>query len=371
MNFAKPFFFAALFSAFAASPAAPQTPSPATTDPYASGRQIVADIEHIATPNGVDMLQTVRLGGIDQWISVRGADRDNPILLFVHGGPGAPEMGAAWAFQRPWEDVFTVVNWDQRGAGKTLRSNGPAAFTGTLTRERMTQDAVELIAWLRERFHQQKIIVVGHSWGNVVGLGAAIAHPDWVAAYVGIGPLLEMQANERASYEGVVAIARQRHDTQALQQLQSIAPYPGPNLTAERIGIERTWVANYGGLTAYRDNADFYYHAARISPAYDTADRQAIDAGGELSIPALLPDMSGIDFSTTTRVSFPVIMFVGRHDLTTPAEITVHWLANLHAPSKRLVWFENSAHMIPIEEPGHTLVALVQDVLPFGEHSRQ
>ncbi len=315
------------------------------------------------------MLQTIRLGGMDQWISIRSADRSNPILLFVHGGPGAPEMGAAWAFQRPWEDYFTVVNWDQRGAGKTLRSNGAAAFAGNLTRARMTQDAVELIAWLREHFHQNKIIVVGHSWGNVVGLGAAIAHPDWIAAYVGIGPLLEMRANEQASYEGVLAIAQQRRDARALQQLQSIAPYPGAGLTPERIGIERQWVATYGGLAAYRDNADFYFHAPRISPAYDSADRQAIDAGGELSIPALLPDMSGVDFSTTTRVSFPVIMFVGRHDLTTPAAVTERWLAALHAPSKRLVWFENSAHMMPIEEPGRTLVALVQDALPFGERS--
>jgi pimeloyl-ACP methyl ester carboxylesterase len=307
--------------------------SPAAPDPYDPGRQIVSHLDHIVTPNGVDTLEQVRLGGVEQWISIRGADRNNPVLLFVHGGPGAPEMGAAWAFQRPWEDYFTVVNWDQRGAGKTLRSNGAAALTGNLTRARMTEDAGELMALLRQRFHKNKIIVVGHSWGNVVGLGAALAHPDWIAAYVGVGPLLNMQANEAASYAHVMAIAQQRHDAQAITELQSIAPYPGPALTVERLGIERKYVALYGGLAAYRPDADFYFHAPRISPLYDPADRAAIDAGGELSIPALLSDLSAVDFSATTHVSFPVIMFVGRHDLTTPPQVTERWLAALHAPS--------------------------------------
>jgi pimeloyl-ACP methyl ester carboxylesterase len=332
---------------------------------YAPAKHLIADIDRIVTPNGVQELQTVRLGGIDQWISIRGADRSNPILLFVHGGPGAPEMGAAWAFQRSWEDYFTIVNWDQRGAGKTLRTNGASAFAGNLTRERMTQDAVELMGWLRERFHQDKITVVGHSWGNVVGLGAALARPDWAAAYVGIGPLLDMQANERLSYQQVLTIAQQRNDTQALAELQSIAPYPGAGLTLERIGVERKWVALYGGLAAGRDNANFYFHAPRISPVYDAADRAAIDAGGELSIPALLADMGAVDFTPVRRVSFPVVMFVGRHDMTTPHVIAERWIDALDAPSKQLVWFENSAHLSPIEEPGRTLVALVNCVLPL------
>lgn len=365
---AVPSLIAALAFCLLTSASRAQTTPAASADPYDPGRQIVAALDHIATPNGIETSEQVRLGGIAQWISIRGADRNNPVLLFVHGGPGAPEMGAAWAFQRPWEDYFTVVNWDQRGAGKTLRSNGAAAFAGNLSRARMTDDAGELIALLRQRFHQNKIIVVGHSWGNAVGLGAAIAHPDWIAAYVGVGPLLNMRANEEASYARVMAIAQQRHDAAAIVELQSIAPYPGPALTAEHLGIERKYVSLYGGLAAYRQDADFYFHAPRISPLYDAQDRAAIDAGGELSIPALLGDLNAVNFDSTTRVSFPVLMFVGRHDLTTPPEITERWLNALHAPSKRLVWFENSGHMMPIEEPGRMTVALVQYARPFAAH---
>lgn len=350
----------------AAAPALAQTP--AAVDPYEPGRAVVADIGRIVTPNGVQELTKVRLGGMDQWVSIRGADRGNPILLFVHGGPGAPEMGVAWTFQRPWEDYFTVVQWDQRGAGKTLRAAGAEATRPTLSRQQMTADAVELIAWLRQRFGQDRVVVVGHSWGNVVGLGAALARPQWVSVYVGIGPALDMPDNERVGYERLLAEARRRGDKEALAELQALAPYPGPGpLSFERIGAQRKWVQRYGGLAAGRDNADFYFHAPRLSPEYDAADRAAIDPGGELSVRALLPDLMSANFTPVKKTPFPVVLFVGRHDLTTPSEVTERWFNALNAPSKSLVWFDNSAHLPMVEEPGKTLVALVEKVLPLAK----
>lgn len=109
-----------------AAPSGAQTPS--APDPYAQGRTIVADINRIVTPNGVQETFEATLGGAKQVVNVRGADRANPILLFIHGGPAAVEMPIAWAFQRPWEDRFTVVQWDQRGAGRSFLLNDPAAL---------------------------------------------------------------------------------------------------------------------------------------------------------------------------------------------------------------------------------------------------
>jgi pimeloyl-ACP methyl ester carboxylesterase len=354
-------------------PAAAQTPAspPAAEDPHAAGRAVIADLERIVTPNGVQVLETVRLGGMEQWVSIRGSDRNNPVLLFIHGGPGSNEMAFAWTFQRGWEDYFTVVHWDQRGAGKTLRQNGAEATAPTLSRERIAADAVELIAHLRERFGQDKIVVVGHSWGGPIGLDAALARPEWVSAYVGIGPLLNLKAGEEIAFERMTRMARERNDAEGMAELAALAPYPGEGpLTLERLDQERKWVMRYGGLAAGRDNATHYFRSARLSPSYDADDRAAINAGGALSVPALLDDMNTIDFLPIHQTSFPVVMFVGRHDLTTPYEVTQTWMDALDAPFKRLVMFENSAHLPMVEEPGRTLVALVEHVLPLAREGQ-
>ncbi|MGN6619822.1 MAG: alpha/beta fold hydrolase, partial [Sphingomonas sp.] len=139
----------------ASAPAQAQSRPPA--DPYAPGRKVVAQLDKIVTPRGVQDDFTATLGGVPQAVSVRGADRDNPILLFVHGGPGAVEMPMAWSFQRPWEDYFTVVQWDQRGAGRSFPLNDPKTLAPTLTPERYRDDAIELIQLLRQKYNQRKI----------------------------------------------------------------------------------------------------------------------------------------------------------------------------------------------------------------------
>ena len=286
-----------------------QTDAP---DPYADARAVMAGVNEIVTPNGIQELMTVELGGMEQWISIRGADRDNPVLLFLHGGPGAPEMGVGWAFQRPWEDYFTVVQWDQRGGGKTFRHNGEAASREGLTRERIVADTVELMAWLREHLGQERIIVVGHSWGTVAGFQAAMARPDWVHAYVGIGQIVDMDENERRSHELTLAAARADGNAEAIADLTAIAPYPGDTpVTFERIGAEREWAVHYGGLAAYRDNAGFYYRARRLAPEYEQADREAVNPGGILSVTALLDDLMAVRQGDVEQVDFPVVFSAG------------------------------------------------------------
>jgi pimeloyl-ACP methyl ester carboxylesterase len=339
----------------------------AVPDPHAPGREIIADIDRIVTPRGVQENFEVTLGGARQVVSVRGADRDNPIILFVHGGPGAVEMPIAWAFQRPWEDFFTVVQWDQRGAGKSFPLNDPATLAPTLTVDRYRDDAIELIELLREKYGKHKVILLGHSWGSIVGLSVAAKRPDLLYAYVGMGQVIDFRENERLGYAWVLTQARKDANAEAVRELEALAPYPGPGaFDIGKMSTERKWSIHYGGLAAGRDNANFYFSAPQLSPEYTPADVKAWSDGSKFTIETMFPQLSDVTFRGVTKVETPVFMFMGRQDQTTPGSIADDWLHRVAAPKKSMIWFEHSAHLPMIEEPGRVLISLVDQVRPLA-----
>ena len=336
-------------------------------DIYAPGRAIVADIQKIVTPKGVDDTFMATLGGAKQVVNVRGTDRANPILIYVHGGPAAVEMPIAWSFQRPWEDYFTVVQWDQRGAGRSYLLEKPETLAPTLTPERYRDDAIELIELLQKSYGKRKVILLGHSWGSVIGMMVAAKRPDLLHAYVGIGQLINFRENERVGYAWTLAEAKRRGDTAAVKALEGIAPYPDNGaLDVAKTAIERDINVRYGGLAWRRETGDFYFHTGRLSPLYTTPDRKAWDAGSAFTMKTMWPQLAAIDFVPVKRLDVPVVFLLGRYDTTTPSEIAERWLAAVKAPSKRLVWFEASAHLPIVEEPGKTLVTLVNEVRPLA-----
>lgn len=350
---------------------APTNPAPtpaATADPYADAKAVIADLGRVVTPNGVQETLELTIGGARQVVNVRGSDRANPLLLFIHGGPGSVEMPMAWTFQRAWEDYFTVVQWDQRAAGRSYRLNDAATIGATLTPTRYRDDAIELIEQLVKRYGKRKVFVLGHSWGSVVGLSVAAKRPDLLYAYVGFGQVIDFRENERRGYAWTLDEARRRGNADAVRELEAIRPYPGDGpLDLEKTGIERKWNIEFGGLAAYRPDANFYFRAPRLSPEYTPDDRKAWDAGSELTMKSMWPQLADISFATLKNVDVPVLLFMGRHDWTTPSSVADEWLARLHAPAKKLVWFDHSAHLMMIEEPGRTLLHLVQDVRPFAD----
>ncbi len=351
---------ASLGMVMAAGPALAATPP----DPHA----ILAEVGKVVSDHGIDEARAVEIGGIRQWITVRGRDRRNPILLVVHGGPAAPELPNRYLFEAPWTDYFTVVEWDQRGSGKTYALNDPAVVAPTLHVERFVQDAEELTAYLRQTYGKSKIFVMGHSWGTIVGLSLAERRPEWLYAYIGAGQIIDMREGERVSYRFVLDAAKKAGDAQAVKELTAIAPYPEPNgaLPLEKIGTERKWSVRYGGLTHNRDSYDYWENAEKLSPDYSEAGFKAIDQGSGFSLPKLLPEMAATDFTRLTRLKCAVLIFAGRYDYTTPSEPVAAWFQRLQAPSKHFVWFENSAHMMFGEEPGRVLVHLVQDARPLA-----
>ena len=334
---------------------------------YHRARAVIEDLQRIAAPTGIQDSYKTKIGGIDQWLNVRGQDRENPIILFVHGGPAAPVTPTMWQFQRPIEEYFTVVNWDQRGAGKSYGETDPEQVGPTIRIERYVDDAIEVAEHIRKRYGKRKLILMGHSWGTIVGMGAALKRPDLFHAYVGIGQVISTRENERISYEYALAQAKLHKNDEALKDLQSIAPYPGDQpITRERIVVARKWPQHYGGLSAYRNKSTYYFGGPLLSPDYDAAQVKAIDQGSLLTLGRLLPEFVQVDFSQVKTFPIPVLMFLGRHDYTTPTQPTVDWLAQVKAPIKQAVWFEHSAHMVPWEEPGKTLVSLLNHVRPLA-----
>jgi len=333
-----------------------------------TGKQIIADVSRIVAPAGVQENFKLHINGIDQWVYTRGQDRKNPVLLFVHGGPASPSAPTMWMYQRPFEEYFTVVNYDQRGAGKTYLENDPDTVRPTLRIDQYVDDAVKIAEEVSKRYGKRKVILVGHSWGTVVGMHAALKRPDLFHAYVGIGQVISMLDNEKVSFDFALAQARKENNQQALKELASIAPYPGDTpLTRERIVIERNWAQHYGGLAAYRSDFAYYFDAPLLSPEYDDAAVKAIDQGSLLTLERVLNEWFQVDFKPVKRFPIPVLMFMGRHDYTTPSEPTAAWLAKVKAPYKRAVWFENSSHLVQFEEPGKTLVSLLEYVRPLAK----
>jgi pimeloyl-ACP methyl ester carboxylesterase len=247
-----------------AGPVAAQQDSTFTRE---TAQNILRDVRRITTPNGIERLDPIQIGGVRQWISVRGRDTANPILLFIHGGPGFAEMPASWIYQSALEDHFTVVQWDQRGAGKSTFDENGAPLSRTITFERMMEDGAEMVAYLRQTYNKPRIFVAGHSWGSVIGLELARTHPGWLHAYIGIGQVINFAAGEQVSFDWVLAEARKRGNQEAIAQLEAIAPYPGPadKLKMQNIMIERGWDNVFGGMSYGRTGLG-YEIGARSSP---------------------------------------------------------------------------------------------------------
>lgn len=334
--------------------------------PFAKARSIIAAREKIVAPHGIQQQLYLPLDGIRQWISIRGNDLRNPILLVLHGGPGSPEMPAAWTFQEPWEDYFTVVEWDQRGTGKTYAANTAAQMAPGMTVAGMTHDAAGLVRYLRERFHKKKIFILGHSWGTVLGVRLAQRHPDWLYAYIGVGQVVNTRRGEQVGYGFALRQAQAQPNPEAIRQLKAIAPYPGKALTLPRVVVRSRWEMYYGGLAYGRRDFSWDSGTWALSPDYTASDLKAIGAGSGYSLKYLLGPLLTMNLDEVTHLDCPVIELVGAHDYTTPSSVVIAWFKRLQAPSKRLVIFADSAHMIFEEQPGRFLVHLVNDALPYA-----
>lgn len=281
---------------------------------------------------GIDEATYVRIGGVEQWITIRGQDRANPVLLFVHGGPG--DVTNPWSFVifAPWEEYFTVVQWDQRGAGRTLRRSGPS-IAPTMTLDRMSQDGDELAEYLRRHLGKEKIFVVCHSFGSILGLRMVRARPDLFYAYVGTGEVADETKNYTVAYNALLKKAQATANQQAIEELKSIGS--PPYSSGRGYQVQRKWSNRFEGAD------QFLYGTiglALVAPGNsvvdinDDADGQILS--GERLAPqarsATMKDL-GIEFAV------PVFFFQGTEDFTSPTALARQYLEEIKAPQKELV----------------------------------
>lgn len=333
----------------------------------AAAASVFAGARKAQVADGVHFDDFVTIGGIRQYVSVRGRHKDAPIILFLHGGPGFTSIPTSYVFMAPWEEYFTVAQYDQRGAGKTYGANDPEKVRSTMTMARMLDDAEEMAAWLRKTYGRNKIILMGHSWGSILGVKLAQRHPDWFYAYVGIGQGVEFGESEAAGYRATLAAAEKAGNAQAVAELKALAPFPDdlhPERNLQNLGKERHWLGFFHGAT-WRGTENDYDEIGRLSPDITAKDWDDRNKGLDFSLGVLWHEVEALDFSKTTDFGCPVFLFEGRHDLNVNADLAAEWFKTIKAPQKKLIWFEDSGHQVFEEEPGKTLVTLVETVLPL------
>jgi pimeloyl-ACP methyl ester carboxylesterase len=299
----------------------------------------------------IDTLEAIELGGTTQWIRTRGASAANPILLMIQQGPGLPMLNEVRRFERTLglEQDFTVVYWDQRGCGRSLRG-GRGQFDISL--DRMAADAVSLLELLRDRSGGQ-IYMVGFSFGGTVGATAAARRPDLVKALVAIGMDIDGEAAATCAYKFALETARARGVKRAAQQLEAVGP--PPHLTAKQFSTRVRWASSFGGVSTnetYASIARGLVASLLRSPDYSLGDVVRSLRGVSSTQQALLGELAVLDLvDSLPMIDVPVVMAQGRLDQVAPGEAAQRYFDRLHAPSKELVWFEHSAHTPQFEEP--------------------
>jgi pimeloyl-ACP methyl ester carboxylesterase len=312
----------------------------------------------ITSAVGIESLEKIKLGGVDQWILIRGWNRDNPVLLLMHGGPGFPCMPFAHVAGE-LEKRFVVVHWDQRGAGKSYSPS----VDRSMNIKQFVSDTLELSDLLRGRFNQKHIFLGAHSWGSIIGALAVAEAPDRFSAYFAISQAANAPESERLMYRWALDKAAKAGNEEALAELNKPGPPP-----YERFGDYNRmvdWIARFSSaehrpLTRWR-----FVHLALESPFYSWADLVRIPLGAKFSFSRLWREaFYDTDLlKQAPRLDVPVFFFLGRHDHTATASAAMaeRYFTILDAPrGKQLVWFEHSGHWPQLEEPERFQTELIR-----------
>jgi proline iminopeptidase len=306
-------------------------------------------------PGSVAEISRVPIGGHDQAAMIRGRSADNPVLLYLAGGPGGTDLGAMRA-DVGLEQDFVVVTWEQRGAGKSYAALDPVS---TLTVDSMVADTIELTDYLRDRFNQDRIYLAGNSWGSILGVLAAQRQPDRYHAFVGTGQMVSPRETDRMFWEDTIAWAEQTGDTALAATLRENGPPPYNDLLAYEPAIshEHDWNP-YPELDLDREMP-----AILFVPENDLMDRINGLRSFLDTFAVLYPQLQDVDFrQDVPRLEVPVYMAIGAHEARGRAVLADEWFAMLDAPAKERVVFAHSGHRPQFEEPGE-FAALMRRVV--------
>ncbi len=266
----------------------------------------------------INSSEAVQIGGIKQWVEFQGVDDQAPVLLFLHGGPGNSVMSYADRFTQELQKHFVVVHWDQRESGQTAKLNkSPQALTVSL----FVSDAIELIEFLATRFSQEKIFLLGHSWGGYLGLRVAAEKPELLHTYFAMSPMVNQLESERLSLLTLKEKAVKENNVQAISELNQVEI---PFKNAEQLFYHRKWLSKLmGSATPTRSKVDEW------APAWL----------------ALFNEASKTNFlNFAPELKCPVYFLLGNKDYQTHYKVTELYYQQVVCPEKKLSWFAQSAH---------------------------
>lgn len=349
----------------------------------------VARARAISSPGGIDTLDVVDIGGTRQAIRVRGRDRSSPVLLFVHGGPGTPMMPFAHVFQDSWEEHFVVVNWDQRGAGKTYYLNDVEKTKASMSFERMQADVLEMTNYLRKRFGQQKIFIIGHSFGSQISLPVVKSHPELYYAFIGTGQIINGIRGNQNTFDHTLLLAEKMGHKDAVRELKAV----GGALTSENalkdpkawnhaVGVLQYWNQEFGeSMFGYTSRAEPMAKFALQSPDYSLKDIWILmNVDWDLYAPLYQPRMAFDAYAFGKTWEVPLFLLEGRFDWQINHVHAKEFYDFVEAPHKEYYYFERSAHAPMVEDKDRFSEVLIKRVRPlagdrplepvtsFGEH---
>lgn len=297
--------------------------------------------------NSIAEERMVQLGNAEQYILIRGIDRTKPILLFLHGGPGTSAMAFNRVHNAELEKHFVFVNWDQRGTGYSLDAGKDL---NTLTLKQVSSDLDQLVDLLRAEFGHEKILLVGHSWGSMLGLDYASKHPEKLLGFVGIGQMADTKTSEKDVYDWALSESKKRNLIDEVETLEDIGPPPYANVT--KMMAHRGVVNKLGGAWI-KPKPDIDYALEIIkAPEFSWIGIWDLLSGTETSLKALFDEFTALDAELQyPEIGVPTYFIVGRDDRVVSPLSAERYLTTLKAPHKKLIWFENSAHSPQWEEP--------------------
>jgi pimeloyl-ACP methyl ester carboxylesterase len=315
-------------------------------------------------------LFTLSINGVRQWLLIRGVDRRKPVLLFAHGGPGSAHIGILRNFQNELEKNFVVVQWDQRGAGLSGLESVPDE---TYTKEQFVADGLAVTQYLRERFKQDRIFLVGHSWGSGLGYILAVRHPEYYRAFAGLGQMA--RDGESLAYAETLKVAREANNPEAIQELELLGAPPYKNVPKIKgvlhqaepgheafagMMVRFKWSEALGGDAKYIKIANLVVKELLLSTEYSLTDAFAWLKNKAHSVNLTYEECNqNLDlYKEGTEFKIPVFFLLGKWDLLTVPMGAVALMEVITAPQKEIIWFD-SGHEIHWERPKEYQEALI------------
>ncbi|MGL6173685.1 MAG: alpha/beta fold hydrolase [Cellulosilyticaceae bacterium] len=325
-------------------------------------RWIKAEKLKITTPNGIQEKRYINLGGIEQYVQIRGEDRDNPVIVFLHGGPGNTISHLAYQYQTDLESQYTFVNWDQRGSGRTYYKNLNLNVQSQLSTKILLNDLDELIDYIRDELNQEQVIIMGHSWGTLLGSQYALAHPDKVLAYVGIGQVVSLKEGYVYSANKAIEKAQEQGDNKMAEQLEVTKNIFSNTNTLEvfdfnnfikmqqatmRYNMYEGQMSNFKMVWMMITSPELSFE--EIKWFFKTSNPTNLVALQGPLLSDCFFELNLNDFSS--QYSMPVYYISGEYDVSTPIELVEEYYNSIEAPTKSIIRMPNTGHLPFFDDP--------------------